>query len=77
MRRLFIAAVAAASLLAIGSFVERAQAAPVVTLPLHAQSSAPLQTVGCWCGPYRWVCRSTGFDQQHFAPAVLLVVRVS
>ena len=59
MRKLFTVLATAIVLLA-GSALMKAEAAPVRGLedlsPI-TKGYSPVETVGCWCGPYRCACR--------------------
>ena len=59
MRKLFTVLATAIVLLA-GSALMRAEAAPMGGLgdlsPI-TKGASPVETVGCWCGPYRCACR--------------------
>jgi len=56
MRKLFTV-LATAVVLFAGSALMKAEAAPMRGLgdisPV-AKGYSPVETVGCWCGPYRW-----------------------
>lgn len=59
MRKLSTA-LAIAALLAAGSLVGKAEATPTTGLSSLApltKNYSPVETVGCWCGPYRCACR--------------------
>ena len=59
MRKLFTVLATAIVLLA-GSAIWKAEAAPMRGLgdlsPI-TKGASPVETVGCWCGPYRCACR--------------------
>ncbi|HKA64312.1 MAG TPA: hypothetical protein VKD00_01155 [Methyloceanibacter sp.] len=59
MRKLFTV-LATAVVLFAGSALMKAEAAPMRGLgdmsPV-AKGYSPVETVGCWCGPYRCACR--------------------
>jgi hypothetical protein len=61
MRKLLLTAVATATIILAGSAMWKAEAAmpsgAVQALPPLANAATPLETVGCWCGPYRCACR--------------------
>ena len=53
-----LTAVATATIILAGSAVWKAEAAtPGGTAPAPLANSTPLESVGCWCGPYRCACR--------------------
>jgi hypothetical protein len=58
MRKLFTVLATAIVLLA-GSALMKAEAAPMRGLgdPSPLKDYSPVETVGCWCGPYRCACR--------------------
>ena len=59
MRKLFTVLATAIALLAASALM-RAEAAPMGGLgdmsPI-TKGASPVETVGCWCGPYRCACR--------------------
>jgi hypothetical protein len=61
MRKLLLTAVATATILLAGSAMWKAEAAmpsgAAGALPPLANAATPLESVGCWCGPYRCACR--------------------
>jgi hypothetical protein len=61
MRKLLLTAVATATIILAGSAMWKAEAAmpsgAAQALPPLANAATPLETVGCWCGPYRCACR--------------------
>lgn len=58
MRKLFTVLATAVVLLA-GSALMKAEAAPLRGGDLSpiTKGYSPVETVGCWCGPYRCACR--------------------
>jgi len=73
MRKL-LTAVATATILLAGSAMWKAEAATPATsvLPPLANTTTPLESVGCWCGPYRCACRrpwwGPGVYRYHYGP---------
>ena len=57
--RKVLTVLATAMMLLGGSLVWKAEAAPlsgVADLPPLTKSTSPLESVACWCGPYRCAC---------------------
>jgi hypothetical protein len=67
MRKL-LTAVAAAMILLAGAAIMNAEAATpagTATVPL-AQTMPPVQSIGCWCGPYRCACRRRWWGPRYY-----------
>jgi hypothetical protein len=72
MRKLFTVLATAIVLLA-GSAIWKAEAAPMGGLgdlsPL-TKGASPVETVACWCGPYRCACRRYWGPRPYWGPRV-------